>query len=373
MLIKSPNSFEDKPLHLCFVGNMLGRNDGFITTQGEILADLFSAEGYKITCVSSKINRVMRLLEIIITLIKGYKNFDLVILDTYSGLSFIIADVVGFLCRLFGLPLIMVLHGGNLPNFIKKYPNWAKRVLTRGDILVAPSQFLADKIGDFGFKIPVITNVLELENYPYQKRSKILPNLIWMRSFHPIYNPEMAVSVLAKLRESVPEARLTMAGTDKGLEPKIKSLAKDLGVSDAIRFAGFLNLEEKIKEFSKADIYLNTNLIDNMPVSVMEARALGLPVIATNVGGLPYLIENGKNGFLVPSEDVESMVESIKILLNDSALTEKISAAGRSLAENSAWTRVRLRWENLFSEILKTRSVKTVDSTNLGDSLNAEK
>lgn len=323
-----------KSLHLCFVGNMLGRNSKHVTTQGQIVADLFTAEGYKVTCISSKISRIKRLMEIIVTLIRGFRTFDLVLLETYSGLSFIIADVTGFLCKTLNLPIVMILHGGSLPEFIKKYPHWSKRVFGRADKLVAPSDYLAERIGNWEYDIQVIPNVIDISYYSYKERSTISPNLIWMRSFHPTYNPEMAIKVLAKFRETEPTAILTMAGSDKGLESEIKMMAKDMGISEAVRFTGFLDLEMKLKEFSTADIYLCTNRVDNMPVSIIEARALGLPVVATNVGGLPYLIESGENGFLVESEDVEAMVDSIKLLIANPELTRKISENGRILADS---------------------------------------
>lgn len=348
-----------KKMHICFVGNMLGRHAGFVTTQGQIIADLFTADGYKITCVSSKINRATRLAEIVHALITGRRSFDVVLLDTYSGQSFITADITGFFCKILKLPLVMILRGGNLPEFVKKYPRWSKKVLNRADYLVAPSEFLAEKIGDWGYNIQVIPNVVDLSFYPYRERSKIVPRLIWMRSFHPVYNPEMAVKVLAKLRESQPEATLIMAGADKGFEEKTKIMAEEMGLSNAIRFAGFLDLEKKLKEFSDADIYINTNRIDNMPVSVIEARALGLPVVATNVGGLPYLIKHNENGLLVESEDVDSMVENIKLLLDNPELTRKVSQNGRILAEQSAWTVVRQDLESMIKKLLIKKLTRT--------------
>lgn len=355
-----------KQLHVCFVGNMLGRNADYVTSQGQIVADLLAAEGFQVTSVSSKIKRLARLADIINTLTKNHRKFDVVLLEVYSGLYFTIASVTGLLCRIFKLPLIMILHGGNLPAFIKKYPHQTKKVLTQADRLVAPSTFLAEKIGDWGYEIQVILNVVDTSRYPYRERSRIAPRLIWMRSFHPVYNPEMAIEVLAKLRESEPDATLTMAGSEKGLEGKIKTMAKDMGLSDAVRFAGFLDLEKKIKEFSAADIYLNTNRIDNMPVSVIEARALGLPVVATDVGGLPYLIEHGENGFLVPSGDVDAMVKNIKLLLDDPELTRRISRSGRISAARSDWSAVRPQWETLISDLLNLDR-KTIELKKTGD------
>ena len=337
---------------LCFVGNMLGRNRGYVTTQGQVVADLLTTEGFLVTCVSSKINRFLRLAEIIGTIVKDHKNFDILVIEVYSGLGLIIADVAGWLGKMLKLPTIMVLHGGHLPEFIERHRWWTKRVLNRANLLVAPSAFLAERIGAFGYQITQIPNVIDLDDYTFRERSQIEPRLIWMRSFHSIYNPEMAIEVLAELRRSFPQAMLTMAGVDKGLEDKTKRMADDAGLSDAVRFPGFLDASEKAREFASADIYLNTNCIDNMPVSVVEACAFGLPVVATRVGGLPYLIKHRENGLLVPNEDVEAMTSAVKELLDNPVLTQSISLGARRLAERSAWTRVRVDWEELVAKVL---------------------
>jgi glycosyltransferase involved in cell wall biosynthesis len=340
-------------IRICSIGNMLGRNAGYITTQGQILADLLAGEGYDVTCVSSKINRFLRLMEIIKTLVAGRHHFDMVLLEVYSGLNFIVADIVGRLCRAFKIPMIMVLHGGELPEHIQKYPRWTKKVLKRGAILVAPSPFLAEKIGEYEFQVRVIPNIIDIEKYPFCERSKISPQLIWMRSFHPIYNPEMAVKVLCKLKGIEPSATLIMAGVDKGLEDSIKEMVEAMNLTDSVQFTGFLDLKKKLREFRAADVFINTNRVDNMPVSVVEARASGLPVVATNVGGLRYLIQNGEDGMLVENDDVEAMVGSINTLLKNPELTRKISQNGRAFAESSAWTNVCIKWESLFSELIK--------------------
>jgi glycosyltransferase involved in cell wall biosynthesis len=352
--IHNPKSEIRNPT-LCFVGSMLGKNPGYVTTQGQIAAELFAADGYEVTSVSSKLNRVMRLTEIAAVLIKNNRQFDIVLLEVYSGLSFIIADLVSLLCRNLNLPLIMVLHGGNLLEFIEKYPRWTKRVLRRANCLVAPSPFLAQKIGGHGFAIKIVPNVIDIGLFPFRERKKLSPRLVWMRSFHPIYNPQMAINVLTELRKNYPEAVLTMAGVDKGLEPEIKKMAAELNLSDAVTFPGFLNAEQKAQIFSAGDIYLNTNRIDNMPVSVLEACAFGLPVVSTKIGGLPFLISHLENGLLVENEKVHEMVESVKLLLKDSNLAQKLSRNGRKLAERSGWKNVRADWEKLFAEVLQSK------------------
>ena len=361
-----------KKPRLCFVGSMLGRNAGHITTQGQITADLFAGEGYEVVCVSSKLNKFARLAEIVAVLIKNHRRFDLVLLEVYGGLSFVIADIVSLICKIFNLPLIMVLHGGGLPKLFEEHRRWGKKVLRRADRLIAPSVFLAEKIGKHGFDIGVIPNVIELDSYPFRERKNVSPKLLWMRSFHPIYHPEMAIEVFAELRKSYPDATLTMAGVDKGLEPKIKQMVADLNLANAVGFPGFLNAEQKSQAFAEADIFLNTNRIDNMPVAVVEAGAFGLPVVATNVGGLPYLISHGENGLLVENENVGEMVKAVKLLREDENLARKISRGGRILAERSAWKNVRATWEKSFAEVLgeKAKSSSVRFSSN---DLTAEK
>lgn len=322
------------------------------------MSDLFTESGYENISTSSKINRVLRLADIVSTIIRHRKQIDVVVLEVYSGLSMIMADTASSLCKLLGLPLISVLRGGNLPNFAKKYPRRTKRVLQSADILVAPSSFLAEEFHFLKLDIRVIPNIIRIDKYPFRIRRNIAPKFIWMRSFHPLYNPQMAVCAFAKIYSEYPQSTLVMAGMDKGIEGEVKQLAIDLGLENAVRFPGFLDLEAKFKEFSEADIYLNTNKIDNMPVSVVEACAMGLPVVATEVGGLKHLINNGENGILVSDDNADEMAGAVKKLLEDADLSEKISRNARQLAEKSSWETVLKCWESLIAEVLEKRKTK---------------
>ncbi len=338
---------------LCIVGNMLGRNSGYVTTQGQILSDLLANEGYQVISASSRVNRLIRLADIVGTLIRDRKRVDILVLEVYSGLYFVLADIASLLGKLFGIRMIFVLHGGNLADFSKRFHGWVTRVLRRADTLVAPSPFLAKGLAGFGLPIRIVPNILEIEKYSFRVRNEVQPKLLWMRSFHEIYNPGMAVQVLAAIRKAYPKATLAMAGVDKGLEPEIKKLVDELGLSEAVRFPGFLDHDAKVREFSEADIFLNTNHIDNMPVSVVEACAMGLPVVATCVGGIPDLIRNGEEGLLVPDGDVQGMANAVCSLLEDAELTARLSKNGRRLAERSSWKNVRAEWEKLFDEIMQ--------------------
>ena len=338
---------------LAFVGSMLGRYPGHVTSVGEILASLFDRVGHPVVLVSTSRYKAFRLLDIVLTLVIKRDKIDIQILQVYGGLSFIAEDVASWLGRSLGHKIIMHIHGGAMGEFMSRYPVWSKRVLSRADTIVCPSAFLARALDHYGFRSQVIPNNVELSLYPYRHRRDLRPRIFWMRTFHAVYNPQMAVKTLARIRKYSPTATLVMAGQDKGELINVIEMAKQLNVESAIRFPGYLDTGDKIREGNMADIFVNTNRIDNTPVSLIEACAMGIPVVTTNVGGVPDLLKDGETGLLVPDDDDKAMAEAVIRLLTESNLADRLSANGRRLAKRFAWEQVRPQWEQLFSTIIE--------------------
>ena len=121
-----------------------------------------------------------------------------------------------------------------------------------------------------------------------------------------------------------------MGGTGQGPQDIRSNVAGELGVADSVRFAGFLDMAAKRAEGDGADVFINTNRVDNQPVSVIEACAMGLPVVATNVGGIPDLLRDRETGLLVRDGDHAAMAEAVIDLLEDPELAERLSRQGRA-------------------------------------------
>ena len=151
----------------------------------------------------------------------------------------------------------------------------------------------------------------------------------------------MAVQVLRILQSKYPTARLVMAGPDKGMLREVQRYVENWGRENAVRFAGFLDHAGKCAEGGKSDIFLNTNRVDNSPVSVMEACAMGLPVVSTDVGGIPHTLKHERDCLLVPNEDLEAMAAAIARLIEDPELSSRLSQAGYELASQCDWKSVR--------------------------------
>ncbi|MGH9013068.1 MAG: glycosyltransferase family 4 protein [Acidimicrobiia bacterium] len=305
---------------------------------------------------SRRVRRLPRLMDTVVALIRWRRRVDVLHVLVFSGLAFAMADLTATLGRMLGLPVVLHLHGGALPEFAVRHPRWVSRVLDRGDALVSPSRYLSSKLPVTRRGIAVIPNLISIDDYPFRLRGPVGPSLLWMRTFHPNYNPDLALEVLARLRTRHPATTLTMAGQEKGKLARVRARARELGLDAAARFVGFLDLAGKQREFARHDIFLNTNRVDNMPVSVLEAAAFGLPIVATEVGGIPYLLEHEHTALLVPNDDATAMACAIERLLAEPSLAQALSRNGRSLAEASAWPSVFALWEPLLDEVARHRA-----------------
>ena len=329
--------------HLCLLGLMTShtRNGDGYRGQCLTLKHLFEKDGYELTCASTQLNPFLRLLEMMGAIVKSVGRAKVVVLDIYGGRSFYIEDVVSLWGTIWRRKMIFVFRGGDLPEFFKRHPGWARRVLRRAFLRVTPSAYLQDSLKELGFETVVVPNTIDLSQFDYRQRVSARPRMLWMRTFHPVYNPEMAVEVLAKVRKKFPEATLTMAGGDRNYIQNVKELARRLKVEEGMRFVGFLDAEGKRREMNEADIFLNTNRIDNMPVSVVEACASGMAVVATSVGGVPYLLQDQSNGMLVPNENSDAMASAVIQLLETPKLAAHVSSGAKTVADCSSWSEVR--------------------------------
>ncbi len=339
----SPGRPEARPATLGFLGIHSGGRADQARSANETVAELFAASGVRVRTASARSGRVVRTAHQIAALV-GWHDVDIVIASVFSGPSFRIAELACALAPRRGRKLVLVLDGGNLPTFGADHHARVERVLARSDLIVAPSGYLAEEFRHWGYDVRVIPNVLDIDAYDFRPRDEPAANMLWMRTFHEHYNPLLAVQVLEAVLRHRPDATLTMGGADHGLLDATRQEAARRGVADRVDFAGYLRGEAKARALAGNDVFLNTNDVDNMPVSVLEAGAAGLVPVATSVGGIPYLLEDGVNGLLAPPRDPDAMAKVVLDVLDDPVRFARISRGARALAEASAWPEVRARW-----------------------------
>jgi len=330
---------------------------------GGDLAKKLMAVGGKVITTSNVCSRPLRLLDMLRTVYLRRRDYDVAHITVFSGLAFFYAECVVRLLTFIGKPCILDLHGGNLPDFASRHPARIARLFSRACLVVSPSRYLYAKLKPMRPDIHLIPNAIDIRQYSYSFRHPLGARLLWLRAFHRIYNPMMAPAVLARLLETRPQAQLTMVGPDKGdgSYEATRKAAAGLGVLDRIRFAGPVPKGSVAQVLGEHNIFLNTTNIDNTPVSVIEALAGGLPVVSTNVGGIPYLLEHGKTALLVQPGNVEEMADAVKRLFSQPELAGRLAENGRRLAESFDWEVVLPQWLALSTQLISDRITRSTE------------
>ncbi len=328
---------------ILYVGNRLSKY-GFTPTSVETLGK-FLTEKYQVMAVSDKKNKLSRMLDMIWTIIRWSKKIKIMLIDTYSTSNFYYSWCAGMLARLFGIPFIPILRGGDLPARLAKSPRMCRQLFGKAVVNVSPSQYLLQVTQDRGFDSVFIPNNIMISQYPFKQRSKLTPTLLWVRSFHETYNPKLAIEVVNLLNQNGIQSRLCMVGPNKdGSMDTVSNLIEQTDLQNQVTLTGKLDKADWIKLSKNYDIFINTTNFDNLPVSVLEAMALGFPVISTNVGGLPSLIDDGNEGILVQPENATAFVKSIVQLLKDHELSGRLSSQARQKALQFDWETIRHQW-----------------------------
>lgn len=332
-----------------YLGNKLSRH-GNTPTSVETLGALLAKE-IDIVTVSDKKNKLLRLVDMLGSILKYRKQVNLVLMDTYSTSNFYYALLSALLCRLFGIAYIPILHGGSLPVRLEDNPYFCNMIFRYSRTNVAPSGYLYDAFMRSGFSVEYIPNSIDIAAYDFLERKKVRPRLLYVRAFSELYNPMMALDVVARLKEKYPDVELCMVGPDRdGTLEKTKEKCQEMGLENHVRFMGKMEKREWHALSREYDIFINTTNVDNTPVSLIEAMALGLPIVTTNVGGISYLVEDGVDALTVASGDAEAMCQKIEWLLGhpENALT--LAKNARKKAESFDWGNIRDKWMQLLKK-----------------------
>jgi glycosyltransferase involved in cell wall biosynthesis len=238
--------------------------------------------------------------------------------------------------------VILNYHSGEAPDHLRRSA-LARRVMRRWvDLNVVPSTFLRDVLASFGIPAQVVTNTIDLRRFAYRSRDPLRPRILSTRNFEPLYNVPALLRAFARIQALRPDATLTLVGAGSQ-DAALRALAAELNLRD-VTFAGRVPPSEIHRYYADADIYVQAPSIDNMPLSVLEAFASGLPVVSTNVGGVPAMLTDGVHGLLAPPDDHQAVAAHVIALLESPAFARQLAAAAVGTCALYEWPVARKGW-----------------------------
>lgn len=353
---------------------------GGMANQTRQLAELLHSAGAGVTLIQVNapytpawagnikgIRALFRLLPYLVRLWRASGTVDLFHVMANSGWSWhLYAAPAIWIAWLRNKPVVVNYRGGEAADFLSRSWMWVKPSLKRAQAVIVPSGFLKHIFGEFAIDAKIVPNIINLERFSWRSRpaeKNSAPHIIVTRNLEPVYDVATAIRAFFQLSSKIPGASLSIAGSGPERDA-LERLVIDLGLSGKVRFTGRLEPEAMAKLYQQADLMVNSSLIDNMPNSVLEALASNVPVVTTNVGGIPFLVEHRRHALLVPAQNPDAMAAAMLTLLGNPGMARQMGENGLNLVRQYTWPQVSGRLFAVYQDVLNKHLANTMTSLN---------
>jgi glycosyltransferase involved in cell wall biosynthesis len=291
----------------------------------------------------------------LLSLLFRVPRIDVVHAFSASYSSFLLAPVPAMLMgRLFGKRVLLNYRSGEADDHLARW-RIAAPLMRLAHIIVVPSGYLVDVFARHGLKATAVPNFVEIDRLPYRLRNTVRPVFLSNRNFEEHYNVSCILRAFGRIQARMPEAKLVVAG-DGPLRMRLRAEARDLGLRN-VTFRGAVAPDHMATLYDDADVYLNSPDIDNMPNSILEAAACGLPIVTSDAGGIPYIVRNGVTALLTPRNDDAALAAAAMRVLEEPGLASRLATAARAeVLERYVWPAVELGWMETYRRVARGES-----------------
>lgn len=317
---------------------------GGISVQVELLHKyLNSEEGYQVDIFSLK-GSIIRRVFLIIKLFVAARKYDVLHVHACSDRGFLPAIVGAYIGKIYRKRIILTYHGGGADAFFARKNNLVKNTLQKFDSVIVLSGYLKNIFDHYNLPCIVIPNIAEFDENLYKAKTHIEPKYISVRHLRELYNVKCILKAFEKVKKEISSASLTILG-DGDQKEILQNWVIEHNLKDVV-FVGAVPHNKMNEYLLQNDIFLSAPKTDNMPMSVLEAYNAGLLVISSNVGGVPYILEDNKTGLLFESNNAEELAyQMIQAVQNEQHTIEMIQNAYQSLD--------MYKWEHIKEKLLE--------------------
>jgi L-malate glycosyltransferase len=273
---------------------------------------------------------------------------DIVHVFSASYWSFLLAPLPAMaVARSLNKRVVLHYHSGEADDHLSNWGSLVHPWLALADEIVVPSEYLRTVFARHGYRVRVIPNVVDLSRFGYRHRLPMRPRLLSARNLERGYRIDVVLQAFARFKAIVPDATLTIAGYGSE-ERRLRRLAGALA-GDSVRFVGKIDPDRMPALYADADLFVNASVVDNQPVSIIEALSAGLPVVSTPTGDIRFMLQDGDAGVLVPPDDPAAMARALLALWRDPEHAAALARRARSDAAKYTWPAVREQWAEAYA------------------------
>ena len=287
------------------------------------------------------------------------KSVDVIHIMANSGWSWHLFSMPAiWIARYYNTPTIVNYRGGEAETFFTRSFRWVKPSLVAASKIIVPSKYLETVFSKWSVATEVIPNIVDLTRFhPGILEPKNSRTILVARNLEEIYDNESAIRAFNELGDTHLDVKMIIAGSGPE-EKKLKALTSSMGLSDRIRFTGRVPTEDMPDLYRSADIFLNPSTVDNMPNSILESYASGVPVVSTNVGGVPTIAAHEHTALLVEPKDYRAMAKAILRVLEDTTLRERLTTNALDEVSQYDSPAVIRKWIDSYRNVASARPSK---------------
>lgn len=268
-----------------------------------------------------------------------------------SNASFWRKRIFIYIAKLFNKKVVYHMHGGGFGDFSRKHPQAVRRLLEKCDVVIALSDYWKSFFeSELHFKnVVVVKNVIEEPViYPNKTSCFSLLFLGLLGQNKGIY--DLLDCLYEHKSDFSGKLKLFVGGN--GEISKVTQIISKYGLSDIVSFEGWVSGDKKIELLNKVDAYILPSYHEGLPISILEAMSYSLPIISTNVGGIPEILKNGENGFIMSPGDKDAMYRAILELMNNEKLRMDMGKASYSKVQEHMPSFVERQLNDLYRSLL---------------------
>lgn len=287
---------------------------------------------------SSKLGKSVAFARALVRYRRIMPKYDIVHLHISARGSYKRKSIMARMARNAGKHVILHDHDGEFAKAFEEggddYRRDVREVFGAADCVVVLSKEWRDYFAEnvcAPSRIIVVHNGVKVPAEPCSPCSR--QDVLFLGRLDVNKSPDVLLRASREVLRRFPETRIIFGGD--GEVEKNQALAKELGIAERCEFHGWVSGDDREALFQRAAVYCLPSKNEGLPMSMLEAMARGIPTVATAVGGVPQVIEDGVSGFLVDVDDVEMLSEKLAALLGKAALREKVGAASRDTVVRS--------------------------------------
>ena len=285
---------------------------------------------------------------------------DVVHVFSASYWAFLLAAAPALLAgRAHGKRVVLHYHSGEAEDHLRHWGPLVHPWLRLAHEIVVPSQYLRRVFAGSGYPTRVIHNTVDVTPFNFRERTRFAPRLLSVRNLERHYGVDAILRAFALVRETLTDATLTVVG-DGSEARTLRRLADDLGIH--VTFTGAVDPRDMPAVYDAADVFVNASLVDNQPLSILEAFAAGLPVVTTAVGDIPAMVRDGVTGWLVPERDPVLLADAIEDVVSDPARAVDVTRRAHNRLSDFSWPAVRHAWQDAYAAPIDARPALSTQS-----------